>query len=204
MRSMPIIVISVSVFSGPLAAQQFVDLGPNTRIFDLNHDGSRAVGDATAIAFRWSQAGGIVPLGTLPGDTTSIAEGISPDGSVVAGTSSLGNARRSFRWTEAGGFEVLGPVPVNGPGSWGRGVSDDGAVVWVVSAISFVRSYLWTASSGFQQVVLSQGWDNNFPAGMSGDGAVVVGSSWIGAWHIWRWSGSTGMQELQSNIALKI
>ena len=51
-------------------------------------------------AFRWTQASGIVSLGTLNGGSDSRAAGVSADGSVVVGTASYGsvrNANRAFR-----------------------------------------------------------------------------------------------------------
>ena len=61
----------------------------------VSADGSIVVGshDNTCIgcteeAIRWTQAGGMVGMGYLPGDDTSSAEDVSSDGSVVVGNSS--------------------------------------------------------------------------------------------------------------------
>jgi probable HAF family extracellular repeat protein len=83
-----------------------------------NHDGSVIVGLVEVIgpleshyqAFRWTNAGGAMWLGALPGHVNSFAGGVSADGSVVVGTSSdeLGTSVSAFLWTPA-----LGMVDLN-------------------------------------------------------------------------------------------
>src|SRR4051794_20967669 len=78
--------------------------------------GSRAYGDSAAggvgvgasapgpfsTAFRWTAAGGIQALGTLPGQQGSIAFGVSGAGPTIVG---LGFGQsppdKAFRWTQA-------------------------------------------------------------------------------------------------------
>ena len=74
------------------------------------------VGVATTVttveAFRWTQAGGMVSLGDLPGGAVqSTARGVNADGSVVIGDGTSASGTEAFRWTQAGGMVGLGDLP---------------------------------------------------------------------------------------------
>jgi hypothetical protein len=95
---------------------------------------------STSEAFRWSQAGGMVGLGDLPGGLFySVALAVSSDGSVVVGYGNSALGFEASRWTLADGMRSLRQVLVNdyGLGSsltgWGlsqaTGVSGDGKVI---------------------------------------------------------------------------
>jgi hypothetical protein len=100
------------------------DLGPaTTEAMAVSGDGSVIVGHgAGARAFRWTQAGGVVDLGVLPGHSHSMATAVSADGKVVVGISSPDfistafpnpgpyydhTTARAFRWTQATGMRDL-------------------------------------------------------------------------------------------------
>ncbi len=112
------------VLSNPATgAGVFTDLGPATyEAWAVNNDGSVVVGIGNRHAFRWTQAGGAVDLGVLPGHTNSMATAVSADGKVVVGISSSNfitptfpvagpqfdrNGSRAFRWTQATGMRDL-------------------------------------------------------------------------------------------------
>lgn len=112
----------------------------------VSADGSVAVGASASTrhthraeqAFRWTAAGGMQPLGFLPGAMQSQATAVSADGSIVAGIS----GSSAFRWTEAGGLQALGgflPTGISADGSHvvGRADADAGSVAMV-----------WTAQEG--------------------------------------------------------
>lgn len=95
----------------------------------ISADGATIVGTASLStsptttgqqAFRWTQATGMVSLGTLPGVTNAMATGVSDNGGVIVGNTStagatlghsgsLGFDRGSgtFRWTAASGMRDL-------------------------------------------------------------------------------------------------
>ena len=51
-------------------------------------------------AFRWTSAGGMQPLGDLPGGGTySYSAGVNGDGSVVVGHATSAFGTEAFRWT---------------------------------------------------------------------------------------------------------
>ena len=123
------------VLSNPATgAGTFTDLGAATyEAYAVSSDGSVVVGagypSAGNKAFRWTQAGGVVSLGALPGHSFSLATAVSADGKVVVGISSatgIGSAgyagagpsfdnisSRAFRWTQATGMVDLNTLAAN-------------------------------------------------------------------------------------------
>ncbi len=107
---------------------------PNSIALAVTADGSTIVGRAIrsipsgassisrSRAFRWTEAGGMVDLGVLPGDEHSSAVAVSDDGTIVVGISSTAlidnngvgqglrhdeKNSRAFYWTQAGGIKNL-------------------------------------------------------------------------------------------------
>ena len=76
--------------------------------------GNGIAADGKQQAFRWTQSGGMVGLGYLPGATTSSATAVSADGLVVVGygdyvpavvkygnnNSNIGGEQEAWRWTQ--------------------------------------------------------------------------------------------------------
>jgi probable HAF family extracellular repeat protein len=59
-------------------------------------------------AFRWTQAGGMVGLGDLPGGSfNSSATSVSADGSVIVGNSTTATGQQAFIWDAQDGMRVL-------------------------------------------------------------------------------------------------
>ncbi|MFM6373314.1 MAG: hypothetical protein ACKPH1_05120 [Microcystis panniformis] len=75
-----------------------------------------------------AQAASFQGLGGLPGSFSSSANGVSADGSVVVGSSNIGNGNEAFRWTQATGMVGLGNLS-GWNSSSASGVSADGSVV---------------------------------------------------------------------------
>jgi probable HAF family extracellular repeat protein len=147
-------------------------------------------------AFRWTAQTGMIGLGTLPGQTNSVASGISADGTIIVG----GGSFRAFRWTESGGMTELSFQP--GTGAFAATVSADGAV-----AAGNVRS----AGGAYQQAsrwvpaleLLGDLPGDDFISaayGISGDGSVVVGVGTTdqSLYEAFRWEGGvmTGLGHL--------
>lgn len=83
---------------------------------DVSSDGLTVVGESSGggdtEAFRWTANDGMVGLGFLPGHNRSRADGISGDGSVVAGVSEGADpVAQAFRWTEREGMVGLDFLP---------------------------------------------------------------------------------------------
>jgi probable HAF family extracellular repeat protein len=191
----------------PSLAQQLTWLGTlggnRSAASGVSADGSVVVGYAQNAAgqwsaFRWTAAGGMQDLGTLPGSDESMARGVSADGSVVVGWAYSVGQHRAFRWTAAAGMQDLGTLP---GGGWSEafGVSADGSVVVgkAYSAAGRMRAFRWTAAGGMQDLgTPSSDWVEAF--GVSADGSVVVGraANAAGQYRAFRWTAAGGMQDL--------
>ncbi len=117
----------------------------------ITEDASVIVGfiNGTDNAFRWTQASGVVDLGTLPGRTDSVALDVSEDGKIVVGASQNGpidfagvggsvrlipTAARAFIWTDptqgGNGMEDLNQVMTD------AGVNLNGITLVALTGIS--------------------------------------------------------------------
>jgi len=133
-------------------------------------------------AFRWTQGGGMVGLGFIPGMNDSRGVAVSADGSVVVGygydlAHNAGTtAPQAFRWTAAGGTVGCGV-----DSTYGAAVTADGSVVFgnrVDSMASVTNSpagpwpFMWTEGSGTTEFLGCA-----FVSGVSADGTVKAGVS---------------------------
>ncbi|MCP9450143.1 MAG: VPLPA-CTERM sorting domain-containing protein, partial [Nitrospira sp.] len=133
-----------------------------------------------------AQAAEFIPLGVLPGDSSSWADGVSADGSVVVGVSSFSTGWQAFRWTQGGGMTGLGVLP-GGSESWAFGVSADGSVVVGRSdSNTGDQAFIWDQSRGMRSlldVLIADyglgsqvtGWRLERATAISPDGRHIVG-----------------------------
>lgn len=187
--------------------------------YGVSADGSTVVGasyenssitTAPIHGFRWTATDGKVSIGDLPGgNVSSVAYGVSSNGSVIVGSSSStlsfsGNPfyHEPFRWTAANGIQGLGYLS-NYPSSYGGAadVSADGSVVvgMSVDANGNERPFRWTQSGGMVNLgtLMNFNSNQNQATGVSGDGSVVVGMSRIATGRTaFRWTSGGGMQSL--------
>jgi uncharacterized membrane protein len=135
------------------------------------------------------------PLGaqqfvTFPG----WAYDVTPDGAVIAGQTSSGQAAY-WRWQ-------IDPAPVPIGGSWAVAVSDDGTVIAGNMNHPVTGNQVaarWTAQTGW---VSLDGFDTcgstSSAYDISGDGKQVVGLAWIGCnARGFRWTEGVGMEMLE-------
>jgi probable HAF family extracellular repeat protein len=143
---------------------------------------------AVALASPAAVAATFVPLGFLPGGTSSVARDFSGDGSTVVGYSA-GNA---FRWTSAGGMVAL-DQSAGFFGSDAYGVSADGSTV--VGDAGTGVAFRWTPADGMVGLGFLPGKSaSSIAFDVSGDGATAVGYSTDG--HLdeaFRWTSAGGM-----------
>lgn len=178
--------------------------GPDLAIKGLSDDGNATFGATVqplgyrrGQAFVHTAANGVELLGYL-GETSesgpySIANGISPDGSIVVGESTIARmversvcstngctevmspGHEAFRWTEGGGMEGLGHLP-GGHRSKASGISGDGNVIFGTSddGDGNYQMFRWTEPQGMQPIGIGSPVDANH------DGSVIVGQHIVG------------------------
>lgn len=158
--------------TSPTAADGFYDLGAGFARA-VSRDGRVVVGyDASGSAFRWTEAGGLLPLGV---GAPMFANDCSADGSVVVGYGLNGGSFSAFRWTQGGGLVFLG-MPANGRFSLARQVSGDGAVVVGQAEIELDFDVPWRWTTGGGTVVLDRPAKANAHAyAVSPSGLIAVG-----------------------------
>lgn len=157
-------------------------------VYGVSADGLVAVGGAQRanVAFRWSEADGIIDLGDLPGGYTSAAaQATSGNGSIVVGTSSSAAGWAAFRWTADTGMLGLGDLAGGNFGSSASDITRSGDVI--VGAGSDSRgqqAVLWTTAGVeaifdllvAQGVMLPEGWRLTSAKAISDDGLAIVGT----------------------------
>ena len=108
-------VIAVALPGAAMAGPSFQGLGDlpggefASRAFDISADALIVVGDSHSTlgiteAFRWTNDGGMIGLGNMPGGISSTAFDVSVDGSVVVGRGTSASGDQAFRWTNDGGI----------------------------------------------------------------------------------------------------
>ena len=153
-------------------------------------------------ATRYTNAGGLEALGTLPGHTQAAAGGVSSTGTWIVGLSVRDSEyTEAFLWSESTGMIGLGDVPGGISRSIARAVSRNGRVV--VGGASVVIDgrrtgvpFRWTPQDGMERLT---DLDGSKPSGnasdITPDGSVIVGSMGTdsGGAEGFRWTEAGGM-----------
>jgi len=157
---------------------------------------------ATIFSSVPSNAQNFEGLGFAAGYNASRADGVSADGSVVAGLSGpqVVGSDQASRWTAATGMVGLGFLPPATGTSWALAVSGDGSTV-VGNSGSPDQVFRWTASSGMAGLGYLPTGGSSTANAVNADGSVVVGAgattvNGVGAQLAYRWTSSTGMVAL--------
>ena len=153
-------------------------------------------------AFVWTQSGGMVGLGDLPGGIfDSSATGVSANGQFVIGKSSIVNGREAFLWTSVNGMQGLGYLNSDHPESSPGAASNNGIVVGtsllsreIAGYYDFTHepyyndtyaAFIWDEANGFRNLktALAQdygidltGWQLTSAVGISDDGLTIAGN----------------------------
>lgn len=138
------------------------------------------------LPYRWSSNGDLDFLPSLAPCTSTpcqfgAASGVSADGSVIVGRSSISSTTeetRATRWVN-GVPQNLGSATIGGILSEATGVSPDGSViVGIVRNIvtfSHTNVFRWTQADGMVIIGPIGTGPSAFPRAVSADGAVIVG-----------------------------
>ncbi len=155
----------------------------NSRATDVSADGSVVVGFARSDdtldfeAFRWTEATGMVGLGSLQGGIFETSRGyaISPDGGTIVGESRSALGIEAFQYTQSAGMTGIGNLSQGPEPSVAYGVAANGDVVVGASGN---QAFRWTPTDGMVGIGdLPGGMDFSVSEAVSADGAVIVGSS---------------------------
>jgi probable HAF family extracellular repeat protein len=186
----------------------------------VSADGAVVVGESRQKsgydeAFRFDADSGLIHLGVLSGDSSSVADGVSANGSVIVGSSS-GADTQAFRWTQQDGMIGLGTLPNGSRNSRARGVSADGSIiVGQCYGEGGFEAFIWDAAHGMRslrQVLVSQfdlanslaGWKLKSANAVSADGSFVVGDGINPNGDREAWIARLGKQSSTESPAIKV
>ena len=173
----------------PGGAPRNFSYGSSANKVVVTRDGPVIVGggwsDNGVESFRWTPAGGMVPLGDLPGGTFgSSALDVTPDGRVVVGFGHSAAGVEAYRWTQETGMVGLGDVPGGAFESIANDVSADGSVVVGRSGSDRGNdAFIWDEVHGMRSLrdaltaagVDVGGWRLGEAWGVSDDGTRISG-----------------------------
>jgi probable HAF family extracellular repeat protein len=139
-------------------------------------------------AFRWVRESGVMGLGVLPGNVTSVAYAVSADGSVVVGCCGDYLTTEAFRWSRKSGMVSLATLRAGKQGSIAHAVSSDGSII-VGSGLgeNGPEAVIWDDVRGVRRVrellvrefdlgEVLRGWKLRSATAVSADGSIVAGN----------------------------
>lgn len=190
------------------AQLQFIPLGDlpggatNSAAYGVSADGQVVVGYGNtasgAVAFRWTEGGGMVALPMISGGTGSIAYAASSDGSVIVGGTFSSTGQQASAWA-TNGVAGLGDLAGGSVESMARAVSADGQViVGYASSASGREAFRWTNNVMTGLGDLAGGAFQSEANAVTPDGARVTGYGTPGGVNIFVWTALDGMQDYYS------
>jgi uncharacterized membrane protein len=194
-----------------IAQPSFTPLGslPSAAPFSvanaISGDGRFIIGQSSAsnvrrVAFRWSVETGFQALGVLEAGpmSESTALGVSGDGGVICGWSTIGSDIYPYIWTASTGMRPL--VDRGGPPGTGLllGVSEDGgSVVGRMNLTPRWEALRWRSTGVTFLGDFPGGIFNSLAQATNGDGSIIVGTGTNAAGNeAFRWTAQTGMISL--------
>jgi probable HAF family extracellular repeat protein len=173
----------------------------------VSADGSTVVGNSMSAtgfdAFKWTEATGMVRLGSFGTNGVTDATSVSGDGKIIVGNTyaNVNSYTDSdpFMYSDGAGFSSLSGCGCHGSRTKVT-ISDDGTTVVGSESNGNAFAYRWTAQTGPVSLGDSPGGNNISQAmDVTPDGKIVVGSgSPPGAKQGFRWTEGTGLLSLGS------
>ncbi len=163
----------------------------------VSADGSIVVGwlgeGSASEAFRWTEAEGVVPLGSVSPGELSQAFGISADGHWIVGRC----GQQLCRWSSAG-LEAIAS-PAGGFQVQGNDASADGSIIVGVIGLGGSGAFPMQWTGGGEASVIHM--TNGGVSAVSDDGNVLVGDTYtVSTMHACRWT-SAGPELLDNGGA---
>ena len=177
--------------TGAVALPHLSATSQYSEAYAISGDGSTIIGtsrndDSRTVAARWTSSG-VSFVGDLPGGhVNGSAAGVSPDGSVIVGSSSSEASgetfHEAFRWRQADGMQPLGLL--GRQLSHAEDVSADGSVIVGHSGGGGDHyAFIWTPADGMRDLstyladagVNVGTWRFDLAQGVSDDGLTIVG-----------------------------
>jgi uncharacterized membrane protein len=156
----------------------------------VSGDGSTVVGSSGPFAFRWTSAGGMTSLGSLPGQVWALGEAVNTDGTAITGRYNNGS-EFGYRWTQATGMVALPKLSPTTGALRPRAISGDGKLIigqvfdsaGVPGGQGAFGCFVWTPVMGTQPLathlaargVNLTGWQLSDATGISADGRAMCG-----------------------------
>src|SRR5262245_51490980 len=147
--------------------------------------------------FYWSQATGMIDLGTL-GGTNSFATAINESGIVVGAAFTAGDTcLQAFKWTSSSGMQPLADF---GSCSFANAINRAGQIVGYAGAVGGNHAVLWDSDGTIHDLGTLLGGSTSWATGINDEG-VVSGTSYdqSGGLTGFAWSPFHGMQPLVDN-----
>jgi probable HAF family extracellular repeat protein len=165
-------------------------------------------------AFRWSAGGGMVDLGSLPGDAMSqaiaILDGGTQDGGVILGVSGDFSHWTPVVWSASGSISAL-PIPLlaNSTNTFPTGFNSQGDVVGSdFGGGGPQHAWIWSAADGKRDLseLTDPGTSEGFANGISASGLAVL-TNHSGSctqnpqcWRTYLWGRGNGVQSLGTPV----
>ena len=200
------LMVFTPAINGQIQGLGYLNTGSWSIGFGVSPDGNTIVGrslsDSTngnPQAFYWTEAGGMVGLGYLPGGTNnSAAEDASQNAAYITGHGFDANGNPiAFRWHESSGITALGTLS-GGDRSSGKAISDNGQIIaGNGSSANGNEGWHWDANTNSMTAIGDLPGDPFYSVAeaLSGDGTTIVGygrESFFGTRAI-RWSQGSGI-----------
>jgi probable HAF family extracellular repeat protein len=191
------VAIAVSLAAlAPASAQVLytvTDLGlPNNGMFPFSGAGATGInnagqvaGTATSVftgappdrAFRYSAGSGIVDLGSLIANGSSLGAAINASGQEVGRSQIAGGGSRAFRYTDGVGMVNLGVLP-GFTDSTAGGINDQGTVVGFSGfGVSWARVFRYSDATGLVDLALPAGTTGVVTAAINNTGQIALTAS---------------------------
>ena len=146
-------------------------------------------------AFRWTRAGGMQDLRTLPDGFSIEALNINNRGDIV-GAADTPAGKRGVLWTNTGAIIALGTLP-NSFFSSASAINERGEIVGSSTTSSdFSRAVLWTPNGQILNLGVLPGDQESWAYGINNTGAVVGISVGIFGFRGFVWTRDGGMRAL--------